>query len=47
MGRRQSKPGSIARLRERVRGARTYYYDAGGKPRKKIPLGTDYGLAII
>ncbi len=48
MGRRPSKPGSIARLRERVRGARTYYYyDAGGKPRKEIPLGTDYGLAII
>lgn len=48
MGRRPSKPGSIARLRERIRGARTYYYyDAGGKPRKEIPLGTDYGLAII
>lgn len=24
-----------------------YYYDAGDKPRKEIPLGDDYGLAIL
>ncbi|NUU35171.1 tyrosine recombinase XerC [Pseudomonas sp. C2B4] len=48
MGRRPTKPGSIPRLRERRRGKTTYYlYDTGGKPRKEIPLGTDYGLAIL
>ena len=35
-------------LRLRKRGKVTYYfYDKGGKPRKEIPLGTDYGLAIM
>lgn len=49
MGRRPNKPGSIARLRERKKPSGTiyYYYDAGGKPRKEIPLGSDYGLAIM
>lgn len=48
MGRRPSKPGAIARLRERIRSGTTYYfYDSGGKPRKEIPLGKDYGLAIM
>lgn len=48
MGRRPSKPESIPRLRKRPRGKKIfYYYDAGGKPRKEIPLGSDYGLAII
>lgn len=49
MGRRPSKPGSIARLRERKKASGTtyYYYDAGGHPRKEIPLGSDYGLAIM
>jgi hypothetical protein len=48
MGRRPTKPGSIPRLRERKRGSTIYYlYDTGGKPRKEIPLGTDYGLAIL
>lgn len=49
MGRRPSKPGSIARLRERKKasGKTYYYYDAGGHPRKEIPLGSDYGLAIM
>ncbi|POA21613.1 integrase [Pseudomonas sp. FW300-N1A1] len=48
MGRRPTKPGSIPRLRERKRGNTIYYlYDTGGKPRKEIPLGTDYGLAIL
>ena len=49
MGRRPSKPGSIARLRERKKasGRTYYYYDAGGHPRKEIPLGSDYGLAIM
>lgn len=48
MGRKPSKPGAIARLRERRRGKTVYYfYDAGGKPRVEIPLGKDYGLAIM
>lgn len=49
MGRRPIKPGAIARLRERKKksGKVYYYYDAGGKPRKEIPLGSDYGLAIM
>ncbi|WP_439895386.1 site-specific integrase [Pseudomonas syringae] len=49
MGRRPNKPGSIARLRERKKKSGTvyYYYDAGGHPRKEIPLGSDYGLAIM
>ncbi|HCF3157280.1 TPA: integrase [Pseudomonas aeruginosa] len=47
MGRRPTKPGSIPRLRERRRGDKIYYYyDLGGKPRKELSLGTDYGLAI-
>ncbi|WP_024643729.1 tyrosine-type recombinase/integrase [Pseudomonas syringae] len=49
MGRRPNKPGSIARLRERKKASGTvyYYYDAGGHPRKEVPLGSDYGLAIM
>lgn len=49
MGRKPSKPGAIARLRARKKasGKVFYYYDAGGKPRKEIPLGSDYGLAIV
>lgn len=49
MGRRPTKPGSIARLRERKKasGKVFYYYDVGGKPRKEIALGSDYGLAIM
>lgn len=35
------------RMRARVRGDTTYYlYDTGGKPRREIPLGTDYVLAV-
>ena len=49
MGRRPSKPGSIARLRERKKasGRIFYYYEVGGKARKEIALGSDYGLAIM
>jgi integrase len=49
MGRKPSKPGAVARLRERKKpsGKVYYYYDAGGTPRKEIPLGSDYGLAIM
>lgn len=37
----------ITRMRARKRGAKIwYYYDTGGKPRKEIPLGSDYALAI-
>lgn len=35
------------RMRARARGNKVhYYYDAGGKPRKEIPLGSDYALAV-
>lgn len=48
MGRRPTEPGAIARLRKRKRGKLVYYtYDLGGKPRKEIYLGKDYGLAIM
>lgn len=49
MGRRPKKPGAVTRLRERTKpsGKTYYYYDAGGKPRKEVPLGSDYGLAIM
>jgi integrase len=34
-------------MRKRVRGGKAwYYYDMGGKPRKEIPLGDDYVLAV-
>ncbi|WP_231990407.1 tyrosine-type recombinase/integrase [Nitrosomonas ureae] len=34
-------------IRARKRGVKTwYYYDTGGKPRKEIPLGNDYALAV-
>lgn len=37
----------LPHMRARVRGGKTYYtYDCGGKPRKEIPLGTDYLLAV-
>ena len=49
MGRRPTRPGSIARLRERKKasGRVFYYYDTGGPNRKELPLGSDYGLAIM
>jgi integrase len=35
------------RMRSRVRGLKTwYYFDTGGKPRKEIPLGCDYAMAV-
>lgn len=35
------------RMRARARGNKVhYYYDAGGKPRREIPLGSDYALAV-
>lgn len=35
------------RMRARKRGIKVwYYYDAGGKPRKEIPLGCDYAIAV-
>lgn len=34
-------------MRARKRGVKTwYYYDTGGTPRKEIPLGKDYAMAI-
>jgi len=34
------------RARPQRSGKVFYYYDAGGKPRKEIPLGSDYPLAV-
>ena len=49
MARRPTNPGSIPRLRKRLRpGGRVYYYyDAGDKPRREIALGSDYAAAIV
>jgi integrase len=34
-------------MRARHRGSKVFFYfDAGGKPRKEIPLGSDYALAV-
>lgn len=48
MGRKPSRWLNLpSRMRARVRNGKTYYtYDQGGKPRKEIPLGTDYMLAV-
>lgn len=49
MGRKPYKNSHLPpRLRKRKQksGAIHYYYDSGGKPRKEIPLGSDYALAI-
>lgn len=48
MGKRNNR-GALPAFRERKRsnGKTYYYYDAGGKPRQEISLGTDYGIAII
>lgn len=48
MGRRPSKHSNLPpHMRKRVRGDKVYYFlDTGGKPRKEIPLGTDYILAL-
>lgn len=48
MGRkRSSNPGLPPRMRRRAKGKKHfYYYDAGGKPRREIPLGSDYLVAI-
>lgn len=49
MGRKPTKNTNLPpRMRRRAqRSGRTfYYYDAGGKPRKEIPLGSDYVTAI-
>jgi len=48
MGRKPSVNLNLPkRVRARKRGTKIwYYYDTGGKPRKEIPLGNDYGLAL-
>ncbi|SFI76571.1 Site-specific recombinase XerD [Nitrosomonas sp. Nm34] len=48
MGRKPTKNLNLPRrMRARVRGKVIYYfYDAGGKPRKEIPLGKDYAMAV-
>lgn len=48
MGRRSTANLNLPpRMRARTRWGKThYYYDTGGKPRKEIPLGDDYVLAV-
>lgn len=48
MGRKPHKNLNAPKgMRVRVRGAKTwYYYDTGGNPRKEIPLGNDYAIAV-
>ncbi|OIR11012.1 tyrosine recombinase XerC [mine drainage metagenome] len=48
MGRKPTKYLNLPpRMRARDRrGVVWYYYDAGGKPRKEIPLGKDYTVAV-
>lgn len=48
MGRRPTKNLHLAKgMRARVRGSKVwYYFDTGGKPRKEIPLGCDYAMAV-
>jgi len=48
MGRKNTVNFNLpARMRARKRGAKTwYYYDTGGKPRREIPLGNDYAIAV-
>jgi integrase len=48
MGRRPTRNLHLPRgMRARVRGKVTYYFlDAGGKPRREIPLGRDYTAAV-
>lgn len=49
MGRKPINPDSVTRLRKRKQrsGVVYYYYDMGGSPRKEIPLGSDYDMAIV
>lgn len=48
MGRKPTKWLNLPRgMRARERGQKVHYYlDTGGKPRKEIPLGSDYVLAV-
>lgn len=49
MGRRPSKNTNLPprmRARQKAGGVLWYYYDTGGKPRREIPLGNDYVLAV-
>jgi len=48
MGRKPSRWTNLPRgMRARPRGNLIHYYlDTGGKPRKEIPLGSDYALAV-
>lgn len=48
MGRKPTVNSNLPpKMRARKRGAKVwYYYDAGGKPRKEMPLGCDYAMAV-
>lgn len=48
MGRRPTKHLNLPKgMRARVRGKKTWFYlDIGGKPRRELPLGDDYIVAI-
>ncbi|MGA8148288.1 MAG: tyrosine-type recombinase/integrase [Gallionellaceae bacterium] len=50
MGRRPTKNLNLPpkmRARAKAGGKIWYYYDAGGKPRREIPLGCDYTTAVL
>lgn len=48
MGRKPSRWVNLPiGMRARPRGQKVFYYlDTGGKPRKEIPLGSDYAAAV-
>lgn len=48
MGRQPTRNKNLPKwMRARHRNAKTYYYfDSGERPRKEIPLGSDYALAV-
>lgn len=48
MGRKPTRHLNLPRgMRARIRPGRVhYFYDLGGKPRREVPLGNDYALAI-
>lgn len=49
MGRRRTRNHNLPSrmLARRMRSGKVYYYfDAGGRPRKELPLGSDYALAV-
>jgi len=49
MGRKPTKNTNLPpnmRARAKARGVIYYYFDTGGKPRREIPLGSEYTAAV-